>query len=128
VAGTSGAYSQYGFYGEDLTNHVQYVGRHLPEADFRAIESCPAFRAAVNDGDYDYLVTTPVLDLNAPSRAKPSPERGWVSRDPAVTEILHAGRVAVFRVDEELSPSACAKGPNRRTDRGQPGGSAAKQP
>jgi hypothetical protein len=128
VAGTSGAYSQYGFYGEDLTNHVQYVGRHLPEADFRAIESCPAFRTAVNDGDYDYLVTTPALDLNAPSRAKPSPERGWVSRDPAVTEILHAGRVAVFRVDEELSPSACAKGPNRRTDRGQPGGSAAKQP
>jgi hypothetical protein len=128
VAGTSGAYSQYGFYGEDLTNHVQYVGRHLPEADFRAIESCPAFRAAVNDGDYDYLVTTPALDLNAPSRAKPSPERGWVSRDPAVTEILHAGRVAVFRVDEELSPSACAKGPNRRTDQGQPGGSAAKQP
>jgi hypothetical protein len=128
VAGTSGAYNQYGFYGEDLTNYVQYVGRHLPEADFRAIESCPAFRAAVNDGDYDYLVTTPALDLNAPSRARPSPERGWVSRAPAVTEILHAGRVAVFRVNGELSPSGCAKAPNRRTDQGEPGGSAAKQP
>jgi hypothetical protein len=128
VAGTTGAYNQYGFYGDDLTNYVQYVGRHLPEADFRAIETCAGFRAAVNDGDYDYLVTTPALDLNAPSRARPSPERGWVSRDPAVTEILHAGRVAVFRVDGELSPSGCAQTPNRRTDQGQPGGSAAKQP
>jgi hypothetical protein len=124
VAGTTGAYNQYGFYGDDLTNYVQYVGRHLPEADFRAIESCAAFRAAVNDGDYDYLVTTPALDLNDPSRARPSPELGWVSGDPAVTEILHTGRVAVFRIDGELSPS-CA---NRRTDQSQPGGSAAKQP
>jgi hypothetical protein len=126
VAGTTGAYNQYGFYGDDLTNYVQYVGRHLPEADFRAIESCPAFRAAVNDGDYDYLVTTPALDLNAPSRARPSPERGWVSGDPALTEVLHAGRVTVFRIDGELSPSGCAT--NRRTDQGQPGGSAANQP
>ena len=78
VAGTSGAYNQYGFYGDDVSNYVQYIGRHLPEADFRAIESCPDFRSAVNAGDYDYLVTTPELDLNNPSTAEPSPERGWV--------------------------------------------------
>ena len=59
VAGTSGAYNQYGFYGDDVDNYVQYVGRHLPEADFQAIETCSAFRQAVNDGDYDYLITTP---------------------------------------------------------------------
>ena len=35
VAGTSGAYNQYGFYGDDVDNYVQYVGRHLPEADFQ---------------------------------------------------------------------------------------------
>ena len=52
------------------SNYVQYVGRHLPEADFRAIETCPAFRQAVNDGDYDYLITTPELDLNNPSTAE----------------------------------------------------------
>ena len=75
--GTSGAYNQYGFYGDDVSNYVQYVGRHLPEADFRRIESCPEFRSAVNAGDYDYLITTPELDLNNPSTAEPSPERGW---------------------------------------------------
>ncbi len=51
VAGTSGAYNQYGFYGDDVDNYVQYVGRHLPEADFQAIETCAAFRQAVNDGE-----------------------------------------------------------------------------
>jgi hypothetical protein len=125
VAGTSGAYNQYGFYGDDVDNYVQYVGRHLPEADFRAIETCAAFRDAVNDGDYDYLVTTPALDLNAPSNAHPSPERGWVRLDPAVTEILHAGRVSVFKIDGPLSPAGCAA--NRRDGSAQPGPSAANQ-
>jgi len=108
VAGTSGAYNQYGFYGDKVDNYVQYVGRHLPEADFRAIETCAAFRQAVNDGDYDYLITTPELDLNNPADASPSPERGWVKNDPALQEVLHASRVSVFRVNGPLSPAGCA--------------------
>jgi hypothetical protein len=126
VAGTSGAYNQYGFYGDAVDNHVQYVGRHLPEADFQAIESCPAFRQAVNDGDYDYLVTTPELDLNDPSTASPSPERGWVSGDPAAEEVLRSGRVAVFRITGPLTPSGCGK-QNRRGPPSQPGASSAGQ-
>jgi hypothetical protein len=124
VAGTSGAYNQYGFYGDALDNHVQYLGRHLPEADFQAIESCAAFREAVNEGDYDYLVTTPELDLNDPSTASPAPERGWVSSDPAAEEVLRSGRVAVFRITGPLAPSGCGKA-NRPRPPGQPGGSAA---
>jgi hypothetical protein len=123
VAGTSGAYNQYGFYGDAVDNYVQYVGRHLPEADFRAITSCPAFRQAVHDGDYDYLITTPKLDLNNPATASPSPERGWVKNDPALHEILHASRVSVFRVNGPLTPAGCVQG-NRRGPPTQPGGSA----
>jgi hypothetical protein len=125
VAGTSGAYNQYGFYGDDLSNYVQYVGRHLPEADFRRIEKCGAFRDALNAGDYDYLITTPELDLNAPSTASASPERGWVAGDPAVHEVLHSGRVSVFRIDGGLDPAGCGAA-NRRGAAAQPGGSAAK--
>ena len=123
VAGTSGAYNQYGFYGDDVDNYVQYVGRHLPEADFRAIESCPAFRQAVNEGDYDYLITTPELDLNNPATASPSPERGWVKNDPALEEVVRAARVSVFRITGPLSPGGCSQG-NRRGSPGQPGGSS----
>ena len=123
VAGTSGAYNQYGFYGDDVSNYVQYIGRHLPEADFRAIESCAAFRSAVNDGHYDYLVTTPALDLNSPSTAETSPERGWVITDPAVEEIVHSGRVSVFRINGVLDPAGCGTA-NRRGPASQPGASA----
>jgi hypothetical protein len=123
VAGTSGAYNQYGFYGDDVSNYVQYVGRHLPEADFRAITRCPDFRRAVNEGNYDYLITTPGLDLNDPSTARASPERGWVARDPAVEEVVHAGRVSVFRITGELAPNGCGIA-NRRGPQRQPGGSA----
>jgi hypothetical protein len=126
VAGTSGAYNQYGFYGDDLDNYVQYIGHHLPEADFRAITSCPAFRQAVNDGDYDYLITTPKLDLNNPADASPSPERGWVKDDPALEEVLHASRVSVFKVNGALTPAGCAQA-NRRGPPSQSGGSTPGQ-
>jgi hypothetical protein len=127
VAGTSGAYNQYGLYGDDVSNYVQYIGRNLPEADFRAIESCSDFRRVLNDGDYDYLVTTPELDLNNPSTASASPERGWVARDPAVQEVVHSGRVSVFRITGDLSPSGCGKAANRRNPPRQPGGSASSK-
>ena len=123
VAGTSGAYNQYGFYGDDLDNRVQYVGRDLPQADFRAIGSCRLFRRTVNEGDYDYLVTTPKLDLNDPATATPSPEGGWVKGDPAVEQILHDGRMSVFRITGELSPEGC--GSNRRSASPEAAGSAA---
>jgi hypothetical protein len=109
VAGTSGAYNQYGLYGDRLGNRVQYVGRSGPGGNFTRIENCPDFREALNDGDYDYLVTTPDLDLNNPVRARTSPERGWVQDDPAAEQVLLVGRVAVFRLTGELSPEGCAK-------------------
>jgi hypothetical protein len=126
VAGTSGAYNQYGFYGDAVDNYVQYIGRHLPEADFRAITTCPEFRRAVNEGNYDYLITTPELDLNNPATASPSPERGWVKNDPALQEILHASRVSVFRVNGPLNPAGCMQA-NRRGPPTQPGASAPGQ-
>jgi hypothetical protein len=107
VAGTSGAYNQYGLYGDQLTNYVQYVGSNGSQGDFRRIDRCAPFVEAVNEGDYDYLVTTPDLDLNDPATARTSPERGWVRRDPAVERLLKSGRVAVFRINGELDPRAC---------------------
>jgi hypothetical protein len=107
VAGTSGAYNQYGLYGDRLGNYVQYVGQTGPRGNFTRIENCPDFREALNDGDYDYLVTTPDLDLNNPVRARTSPERGWIQDDPAVEQVLLVGRVAVFRLNGELAAGGC---------------------
>ena len=62
------------------------IGRELDAGDFRALGSgpgsdagtCPQFFEAINDGGYDYVVTTPELDLNDPATAKVSPEGGWL--------------------------------------------------
>jgi hypothetical protein len=114
VVGTSGAYSQYVLYGDELSNRVQYIGRELPGGDFRSLGedggagSCPLLVKAVNDGGYDYVATAPDLDLNDPSTAKPTPERGWLLRAGA-EEVLRTGRVSVFRIDGELDPADCAE-------------------
>jgi ABC-type amino acid transport system permease subunit len=109
VGGTSGAFQQYGLYGRDVSNHVQYVGRPGPDGDFRRIDSCPEWRTAVNDGDYDYLVTTPRLDLNNAAIASASPEAGWANGDPALRRIAGDARIEIFRVEGELNPAGCGK-------------------
>ena len=107
VAGTSGGYNQYGFYGEDLDNHVQYIGDQRSGGDFREIEKCAPWRVMVNRGSYDLLITSPDLDLNDPAEPKPAPERGWVIGNPNATEVLRTGRVSVFRLDGPLDPATC---------------------
>jgi hypothetical protein len=49
-------FGQYGFYGANLDNHVQYIGVAGPNGTYRLATSCPQFRQAINEGDYDYLV------------------------------------------------------------------------
>ena len=64
---------------------------------------------AINDGGYGYVATAPELDLNDPSTAKPTPERGWLRRIDGAEEVLRKGRVSVFRIDGELDPADCAQ-------------------
>lgn len=107
VGGTTGAFFQYGLYGRDASNYVQYVGRPGDDGDFSEIRDCPGWLAALNDGDYQYLVTTPRLDLNNAGKATPSPEGKWVRGDPAATRIAHDGRIEVFRLRGDLDPTRC---------------------
>ena len=107
LGGTSGAFQQYGLYGRDVSNHVQFVGRPGADGDFRRIEDCAEWRRAVNEGNYDYIVTTPRLDLNAAGVAYTSPEGGWARSDPALTRIAGDARIEVFRVGGELNPAGC---------------------
>jgi hypothetical protein len=115
VVGTSGAYNQYLLYGDRLSNRVGYLGDHRSQGNFVAIKKCAALREAINDGDYDYVVTTPDLDLNSPDTAGSSPERGWLVRSPDLDEQLHEGRVSVFAVTGTLDPHECGGGTGRET-------------
>jgi hypothetical protein len=110
VVGSSGAFTQYTLYGDDLSNHVQYLGRRLPGGDFRAITNCAGLLEALDKGNYDYLVTTPTLDLNRPTVLTSSPERVWVLGNTGLREIRQNGLSSVFEITGDLSDSGCRPG------------------
>ena len=58
-SGRASAFGQYFFYGDDLSNHVQYLGEELRRGTFRQIAQCKQLRTTINAGDYDYIVVTP---------------------------------------------------------------------
>ena len=113
LAGTTTGFLGYGFYGEDLSNRVRYLGQEGPHGAFNAIRTCTAFRRAVNDADLDFLVTGPFLNFIHPSRPLYSPEAGWIRTDPAVRTVNRDGagveRITVWRIDGDLDPAACAR-------------------
>ena len=85
VVGRASAFGQYFFYGNDLSNHVQYVGTKLRRGTFRPIDNCARWRRTVNEGHYDYIVTTPkigAIEINAP------PEALWTSKDKNVSTVI----------------------------------------
>ncbi|MGZ5375091.1 MAG: hypothetical protein ACXWEF_01420, partial [Solirubrobacterales bacterium] len=70
----------------------------------RPVESCLAWRQALNKGDYDYVVITPQLGAGAFSTP---PEIGWTQKDKAVQPVLQTAPAAVFKLSGELDPALC---------------------
>jgi len=101
----SGLFLQYPLYGQDLSNHVQYVGRRGPHGAFFAIGSCERWRRALNRGHYTHVVIAPV---GYPFRRDLPIEAVWTATDPASVEVLADGPLRVYRLERALAPEACA--------------------
>jgi hypothetical protein len=111
VVGRASAFGQYFFYGDDLSNHVQYLGEELRRGTFRQIARCGLLRRVINEGDYDYIVVTPRIrrETSIP------PELFWVGEDPAAKSVVRTGGAAggvgdlagIFELEGELDPSTC---------------------
>jgi hypothetical protein len=100
--GVTGIAEQYPLYGLDLSNRVDYIGRRGPRGSFASVTTCDAFRVAVTEGRYEFVVTGPQKwQLEA------APEAGWMRSDPGATLVLEAGRRLVFRVVPGATPSPC---------------------
>ncbi len=104
VGGRRGVFYQYGFYGPDSSNWVQWIGREGPHGAYLPVRSCAQWRNAVDAGDYAYVVTTPDLIGQSFSRAG-----RWTQGDPAAQRVLRDGPVSVFKLDGALDPSGCGK-------------------
>jgi hypothetical protein len=107
LAGTTAGFLQQGFYGTDLSNRVIYLGEEGPHGAFNAIPTCSRFRAAVNEGDLDYLITAPFLNFIHPDQPVASPERRWLRGAGGVAPIDRSGPVTVWRVRGRIDPGAC---------------------
>jgi hypothetical protein len=114
IAGSSEIiFGQYGFYGRDLTNHVQYIGQPGPDGTYRLPTSCHQLRRLINAGDYDYLILS---QFTQDSRVAPYwyPIYAWVKDDPALKLVLEEPDIYpepdyVYKVDGELDPDGCGR-------------------
>ncbi len=112
LGGTTAGFKQYLFYGNDLSNHVQYVGDRGSNGTFRPVTECAAFRSALNDGGYGYLIV-------APPHEKPNdapPEVAWVEPDPNSQLVETFFNVSVYKLNGPLDPAGCEQlNPEQRT-------------
>jgi hypothetical protein len=110
-------FGQYGFYGNDVSNTVEFIGLKGPHGSNRLPTSCPQFRRLVNEGDYDYLVMSQYTEDIGPYNAGvPNPYQfpiyAWVKSDPGVKQLIAEPTITpepdyVFKVVGRLDPSTC---------------------
>ncbi len=105
-------FGQYGFYGANLNNYVQYIGVPGPDGAYRLATSCRQFRERINAGNYDYLILS---QFTQDSEDAPYwyPIYAWVKNDPALEQVIEEPEITpepdwVFRVKGKLDPAGCA--------------------
>jgi hypothetical protein len=107
LVGTFGFFFGYPLWGLDDSNRVAYIGRRGPHGSFRPIKSCRAWRAALNRGHYQYVVTT-ARAITFTTQLVHSPEVDWTRTDPAARLVLSPNRaIQVFRLTGPLHPDRC---------------------
>jgi hypothetical protein len=120
LSGTMGALFQYGLWGWDSSNDVRYVGQHGPRGSFNDITTCPEFIAALNDGNFDYVVTAPTYHQDDPAADTAPTQRDWVSRAGNIKRVAGSNLVDVWKVTGLLDPLACAAPTGGATPPGAP--------
>jgi hypothetical protein len=105
-------FGQYGFYGKNLDNHVQYIGVEGPRGTYRLATTCRTFRRLVNEGDFDYLIVSQATQ-DSPESDYWYPVYAWVKTDPSLKLVVEEPNITpqpdyVFKVNGELDPAGCA--------------------
>ena len=110
VAGVRGVFNQYPFYGTDLSNQVQWLGKEGPDGAYLRIPSCAEWRQALAEGGFTHVVTT--YDPYRPDSLPDTKEAIWTREDPAAREIVGDGPVSVFELDRAPDPARCGDLPD----------------
>jgi hypothetical protein len=95
---------QYPLFGTDLSNHVQYIGEERSHGGFTAPSTCKQWRRLLNEGHYDYVVTS--RDRVEPDKPPYPPTTRW-TEGLGATPISKTPPTVVFKLKGPLDPSAC---------------------
>jgi hypothetical protein len=106
-------FGQYGFYGANLDNYVQYIGVPGPNGAYRLATSCRQFRRRVNAGHYDFLIVSQYTQ-DSPEAAYWYPIYAWLKTSPALEPVIEEPEITpepdyVFKVKGKLDPAECAE-------------------
>jgi hypothetical protein len=114
VVGGRPGFKQYVFYGDDLSNRVQYVARHGENGSYTPIaldpedvanrDACEEWLGALNDGGYDYAVVGPdqrTQDV--------SPVEALWTRAGGGSVAVDSEDIFVFELDGELDEAVCSE-------------------
>jgi hypothetical protein len=105
IGGIRGVFTQFPFYGTDLSNQVQWLGERGPHDAFNRIPDCRQWRETINVGHYTHVVTT--FDPYLPGTMRNSPEGRWTQSDPNARVVVSQGPVRVFQITGPLNPAGC---------------------
>jgi hypothetical protein len=110
-------FGQYGFYGNDASNSVEFVGEKGPHGTNRLPTTCPRLRRLINEGGYEYVIMSQYTEDTGPyntgtPNAYQFPIYAWVKNDPAMKQLIAEPTIVpepdyVFKVDGKLDPAAC---------------------
>ena len=106
-------FGQYGFYGANLDNYVQFIGVPGPNGTYRLATSCRQFRRRVNAGHYDYLIVSQYTQ-DSPEAPYWYPIYAWLKTSPALEPVIEEPEITpepdyVFKVKGKLDPAECAE-------------------
>jgi hypothetical protein len=104
-------FGQYGFYGANLDNYVQYIGVKGAKGAYRLATSCRQFRRLINEGEYDFLIVSQYTQ-DSPEAEYWYPIYAWLKTDPALEAVIEEPEITpepdyVFKVKGKLDTS-CA--------------------
>ena len=110
-------FGQYGFYGNDASNQVEFIGVKGPHGGNRLPTSCPQLRRLINEGGYEYVIMSQYTEDTGPyNTGTPNPYQfpiyAWVKNDPAMKLLISEPAIVpepdyVFKVAGRLDPGAC---------------------
>jgi hypothetical protein len=112
IAGSSEIiFGQYGFYGANANNHVQYIGVAGPHGSYRLATTCPVFKREINRGDYEYLIISKFTQ-DSPQAEYRYPLYAWVHEDPALKLLIEEPKIVpepdyVYKIKGKLSADSC---------------------